>query len=234
MNVNRTGRVSAIDYEAGTYEVTYFDRGKSVTRKINAVSNGEYKMPEIGQMVSVCHNSNGTGAAVAVGTVWNRTNKPVEGFKGLFRKEYGLAAGKAFERYDDNTGVYVQCIDNRSGRSCNGDIVDEAKKNLSLSAEKMLALASEEKLNFETSGEMVINSAGDGNVFCGGKITFNAEKGGEITLKGEVTLDINGVKLTVSESGEIKVVSSQKMDVEVQEINFSAKTGKIVVEGRTL
>ena len=33
-NTNRTGRVSAIDYEAGTYEVTYFDRGQSVTRKI--------------------------------------------------------------------------------------------------------------------------------------------------------------------------------------------------------
>ena len=42
---NRTGRVSAIDYKAGTYEVTYFDRGKSVTRQINAISNGEYKMP---------------------------------------------------------------------------------------------------------------------------------------------------------------------------------------------
>lgn len=44
-STNRTGRVSAIDYEAGTYEVTYFDRGKSVTRQINAMSNGEYKMP---------------------------------------------------------------------------------------------------------------------------------------------------------------------------------------------
>ena len=56
---NRTGRVSAIDYKAGTYEVTYFDRGKSVTRQINAISNGEYKMPSIGQVVSVSHNSNG-------------------------------------------------------------------------------------------------------------------------------------------------------------------------------
>ena len=36
-STNRTGRVSAIDYEAGTYEVTYFDRGKSVTRQINAM-----------------------------------------------------------------------------------------------------------------------------------------------------------------------------------------------------
>ena len=61
-STNRTGRVSAIDYEAGTYEVTYFDRGKSVTRQINAMSNGEYKMPCVGQVVSVAHNSNGTAA----------------------------------------------------------------------------------------------------------------------------------------------------------------------------
>ena len=39
-STNRTGRVSAIDFEAGTYEVTYFARGQSVTRKINASSNG--------------------------------------------------------------------------------------------------------------------------------------------------------------------------------------------------
>lgn len=32
-STNRTGRVSAIDYETGTYEVTYADRGKSVTKK---------------------------------------------------------------------------------------------------------------------------------------------------------------------------------------------------------
>ena len=78
---NRTGRVSAIDYKAGTYEVTYFDRGKSVTRQINAISNGEYKMPSIGQVVSVSHNSNGTAAGTTTGTVWNKTN-PGGGLQG--------------------------------------------------------------------------------------------------------------------------------------------------------
>ncbi len=78
---NRTGRVSAIDYKAGTYEVTYFDRGKSVTRQINAISNGEYKMPSIGQVVSVSHNSNGAAAGTTTGTV-----HPAEGYKGLFER----------------------------------------------------------------------------------------------------------------------------------------------------
>ena len=43
-SVVRTGRVSAIDYKRGTYQVTYYDRGQSVTQTINAVSNGEYRM----------------------------------------------------------------------------------------------------------------------------------------------------------------------------------------------
>ena len=57
---NRVGRVSSIDYESGTYEVTYADQGRRVTARINAMSNGEYKMPRVGQIVSVTHTSNGT------------------------------------------------------------------------------------------------------------------------------------------------------------------------------
>lgn len=111
-NLIRTGRVSSIDYQAGTFEVTYFDRGQSVTQKINAISNGEYKMPNIGQMVSVIHNSNGTAAACSMGTIWNAANRPAEGYKGLFRKEYGTEPGQAFSRYDANTGVFTMTVGN--------------------------------------------------------------------------------------------------------------------------
>lgn len=124
---NRVGRVSSIDYESGTYEVTYADQGRRVTARINAMSNGEYKMPRVGQIVSVTHTSNGTAAATTSGTVWNRSNRPAEGFAGLYRKEYGEKAGQAFERYDANTGIYTQYTDVRTGRNCNGDIFDEAK-----------------------------------------------------------------------------------------------------------
>ena len=142
-STNRTGRVSAIDYEAGTYEVTYFDRGKSVTRQINAMSNGEYTMPCVGQVVSVAHNSNGTAAGTTTGTVWNKTNKPAEGYKGLYRKEYGTSRkGQAYSRYDENTGVYTQYVDKRTGRTCNGEIFDEAKGPVSVIAVGQLQLKS--------------------------------------------------------------------------------------------
>lgn len=122
-STNRTGRVSAVDYKRGTYEVTYSDRGQSVTRQINAVSNGEYKMPNVGDMVSVLHSSNGTAAGVAIGTVWNETNPPAEGFKGLYRKEFGIKNGQAYERYDANSGEYTLCADGSIKIQANGAVI---------------------------------------------------------------------------------------------------------------
>ncbi len=106
-NVNRTGRVSKINYATGTYEVTYFDRGESVTIEVNAISNGEYKMPKVGQFVSVQHSSTDTAAAVSAGTIWNEQNKPAEGFEGLFRKEFSNTPGQAYARHDEKTGVFT-------------------------------------------------------------------------------------------------------------------------------
>lgn len=122
----RTGRVSAIDYQRGTYEVVFPDRG-SVSSTINAQSNGEYKMPEIGQTVSCTMNGNGTVAGATLGTVWNGSNQPAEGYKGLYRKEYGRKNGDSYERYDANTGEYTQYCRTKTGRNCNGAIYDECK-----------------------------------------------------------------------------------------------------------
>ena len=193
---NRVGRVSSIDYESGTYEVTYADQGRRVTARINAMSNGEYKMPRVGQIVSVTHTSNGTAAATTSGTVWNRSNRPAEGFAGLYRKEYGEKAGQAFERYDANTGIYTQYTDVRTGRNCNGDIFDEAKGTISLIAEKLVQITSKiksvsihgkegvgigaeksvtidagENINLEAEGDLDEGAGGDRALTVGGKNT---------------------------------------------------------------
>lgn len=93
---NRVGRVSSIDYESGTYEVTYADQGRRVTARINAMSNGEYKMPRVGQIVSVTHTSNGTAAATTSGTVWNRSNRPADAWETGLR---GYGAAKVTQVY---------------------------------------------------------------------------------------------------------------------------------------
>ena len=238
----RVGRVSSIDYESGTYEVTYADRGATVTQRMNAVSNGEYKMPRVGQMVSVFHTSNGTAAGTTMGTVWNRSNKPAEGYAGLYRKEYGDEQGQAYERYDANTGVYTQYTDVRTGRNCNGDIYDQAKETISLIAEKLIQITSRiksvsirgkegvglgaeksvtidagENIHMEAGGNLDAGADGDRALTVGGKNTeiFKGEverefqKGIRDTVNGEVTLNINGVTITISEDGRVSVKAKE-------------------------
>ncbi len=99
----RVGRVSSIDYASGMIKVVYTDKDNSVTRSIPYLNmNGEYKMPNIDDMVLVLHLSNGSAMAIVAGTFWNEANKPVEGGKGLFRKELGREPGEAYFRYDSD------------------------------------------------------------------------------------------------------------------------------------
>ena len=243
-STNRTGRVSAIDYEAGTYEVTYFDRGQSVTRKINAISNGEYKMPVIGQIVSVAHTSSGLAAATTTGTVWNKTNRPAEGFKGLYRKEYGSQKGRAYSRYDENTGVYTQYVDKRTGRTCNGEIFDEAKGPISLVAGGQFQAKSSSasiSLNAKTGIGLVagtsasIEAAGELSVSAGGKYTLTVTKGVEVEVSGgEAKIALNGAVITVTEAGDVTVTSPSKINLSAPEIKAEASAGDIVIQGKSL
>lgn len=217
---NRTGRVSSINYAAGTYEVTYFDRGKSVTKQINAMANGEYKMPSVGQIVSVSHNSNGSAAATTTGSVWNKSNKPAEGFKGLYRKEYGEKKGQAYSRYDANTGVYTQYIDKRTGRTCNGEIYDEAKGPISFIAGGQVQLKSDgasasiqsktgtgivagTTINMEAGTFFSIETGTDMSTVVGGKRTLEVTGATEESYKGSVAKSYAG-KVTKKFKGDIK------------------------------
>lgn len=251
-STNRTGRVSAIDYEAGTYEVTYFDRGQSVTRKINAISNGEYKMPVIGQIVSVAHTSSGLAAATTTGTVWNKTNRPAEGFKGLYRKEYGSQKGRAYSRYDENTGVYTQYVDKRTGRTCNGEIFDEAKgpislvaggqfqakssaASMSLNAKTGVGIVAGTTVSIEAGTFVSIEAAGALSVTAGGKYTFAAKKGAKIEVEGgDVEITANGATVKVAEAGDVEIESPTKISLTAPEINATAASGDITINGVSL
>lgn len=249
---NRTGRVSSINYEAGTYEVTYFDRGKSVTRQINAISNGEYKMPNIGQVVSVAHSSNGPAAGTTTGTVWNKTNRPAEGFRGLYRKEFGNVKGQCFERFDANTGVYTQFVPVRTGRNCNGEIYDEAKgkasliagdevqiksskKSVGLNAKTGVGIVAGSTVSIEAGGYASIEAAGALSISAGGKHSLTAKGGMEIEVEGgEAKITVGGAVITVNIAGDVSVVSPTKITLEAPEINATAAAGDVTVYGVSL
>lgn len=58
----------------------------------------------------VGHLSNGTTAAVIIGPVWHNGHRPAEGGSNLYRKEYALQTGQAYERYDSEAKEYSKII----------------------------------------------------------------------------------------------------------------------------
>lgn len=232
-STNRVGRVSSIDYESGTYEVTYADRGKMVTARINAISNDEYKMPRVGQIVSVSHTSNGTAAGTTIGTVWNKSNKPAEGFEGLYRKEYGVAAGQAYERYDANTGVFTQYTDQRTGRNCNGDIFDEAKGTISLIAEKLVEVTSQEKsVSIRGKEGVGIGAEKSVSIDAGENISLEAEGDLDEGVGGDRALTVGGKDTELYEGqverefqGSIKVTAAGEVAMNINGVSIAIDAG---------
>lgn len=106
-NEIRVGKISAIDYAAGTVRVVYHDQDDAVTPSLPLLS-GEYHMPEVGDAVLVLHLSNGMEAGVVLGRCWSDKNKPPEGKAGLYRKDLGRTPGEAMIRYDGGT-LAIQC-----------------------------------------------------------------------------------------------------------------------------
>lgn len=218
----RAGRVSSIDYARGTYTVAFADRD-AVSCTINAVSNGRYKMPELGQVVSVQLNGNGTVEGSAAGTVWNKSNAPVGGRKGLYRQEYGRTAGASFEEYDDQTGAYTQYIKGAGGRNYIGGIYDQTKAGYSLTAAAQVAIASvgagvsltagtsaaiaaAQAIDMEAGSYIRLTAAGDIDIQCGANST--------VTVEGNQTVKVTGdMKHNVTGSVEQTVAGNVKQDV---------------------
>ena len=104
----RIGKISSINYPNGTARITYEDKDDSTTSEIPFLVLGrQYWHPEVGEQVLVAHLSNGTCAAVILGTVWHNGHRPIEGFEGLDRRDYCNTPGKAVERYDEKSEDYT-------------------------------------------------------------------------------------------------------------------------------
>lgn len=99
MDTLRLGKISTINYKDGTARVLYTDRDKAVTAELPLLAF-EYRMPNIDDLVLVCHLPNGGAAGIILGPVWNDSNRPTEGKEGLYRKDLDKTPGKCFLRYD--------------------------------------------------------------------------------------------------------------------------------------
>ncbi len=86
-DVIRIGKVSSVDYEKGMISVYYEDRTAMVTSIMPVLSNGRYKMPKVGESILVAHLSNGTNAAVVLGTIFNDANVPKSSGQNVYYEE---------------------------------------------------------------------------------------------------------------------------------------------------
>lgn len=97
----RIGRVSKIDYERGMVAVTYPDLDGATTAFLPVLTHGdEYKMPKVGDNVTVLHYSSGQSRGVVIGSSWGKENRPIQHGEGVFRKELGESPGECFIEYD--------------------------------------------------------------------------------------------------------------------------------------
>ena len=71
----RIGRVSTVNYKAGTAKVVYRDRDDMVTGELPMLSS-EYLMPKPDDMVLVLHLKNAPSRGVIVGPIYNDDNRP--------------------------------------------------------------------------------------------------------------------------------------------------------------
>ena len=109
----RLGNVSSIDYENGLCEVTYPDRDDTVTEMVPFISNREYRMPEVEDLVVVLHPGDSPEDAVVLGTIWNEKIKPAEGKEKIYRKEYCNEDGKAYRKFDANAKELLDFVDGK-------------------------------------------------------------------------------------------------------------------------
>lgn len=195
----RTGRVSNINYSAGTARVTYADKDGTVTKEIPFVANNEYNMPKVGDLVSVSCTSNGTVAATVAGSTWNRNNTPYEGYEGLYRKEYSNTKNKCFERYDNSTGEYILRV-NRLCRRQAAEIYDEATGKIGITAGSDATIKSGASVGIQAKTGVGVNAgtnitleaAKDISEEAGGSISIAAGKKWMRTVKGTATDTITG------------------------------------------
>ncbi|KAF5061111.1 hypothetical protein DSECCO2_318750 [anaerobic digester metagenome] len=177
------GRISSVNYEGGTAQVVYMDKDKAVTAELPLFSF-EYCMPELEDMVLVCHLPNGAAAGVILGRFWSLKNVPAESGRGLYRKDMSREAGKAMLRYKEGEDV-VQL----SGPQIklHTDTLFIETQNVSGTGEQIGFVGNQ--VTIQGNG---VSFQGDSVVMSGSQITISA---GTVQISGAGDVVLDGISL---------------------------------------
>ena len=154
----RLGNVSSIDYENGLCEVTYPDRDDTVTEMVPMLSNREYRMPEVDDLVVVLHPGDSPEDAVILGTIWNERIKPVEGKEKVFRKEYSNEDGKAYRKFDANAKELLDFVDGKKVLKAKSLEVKVGGTTVTISESGNVKVSSPAGIEIKASGELKLSA----------------------------------------------------------------------------
>jgi len=178
----RLGNVSSIDYENGLCEVTYPDRDDTVTEMVPMLSNREYRMPEVDDLVVVLHPGDSPEDAVVLGTIWNEKIKPVKGKKKVFRKEYCNEDGKAYREFDANTKELLDFVDGKKILKAKSLEIKIGSATVTISESGSVKVDSPAGIEIKTSGELKLSAT----TLTASAATVNITGGGgDVTVSGK-------------------------------------------------
>jgi len=97
-DIIKIGSVSSINYESGTVQVVFQDKGASVSKDLPLLSF-EYNMPNVGDSVICVFLPNGRGEGFCLGSYFNNNNYPIDHGE-VYRKDL---MDEAYFKYDKST-----------------------------------------------------------------------------------------------------------------------------------
>ena len=124
-DIIRVGYISSVNYADGTAQVVYKDRDNSISPFMPLWSN-EYDPPEIDTLVYVIHLPNGGTRGMILVPPYTEGNRPVEGGKDIWRKDFGDGS---YIRYDKKAQLLKIVSDNVHVESLEiaGDLIVSGK-----------------------------------------------------------------------------------------------------------
>lgn len=178
----RLGNVSSIDYENGLCEVTYPDRDDTVTEMVPMLSNREYRMPEVDDLVVVLHPGDSPEDAVILGTIWNEKIKPTEGKEKVFRKEYCNEDGKAYRQFDANAKELLDFVDGKKILKAKSLEIKIGSATVTISESGSVKVDSPAGIEVKASGELKLSAT----TLTASAATVNITGGGgDVTVSGK-------------------------------------------------
>lgn len=178
----RLGNVSSIDYENGLCEVTYPDRDDTVTEMVPMLSNREYRMPEVDDLVVVLHPGDSPEDAVILGTIWNEKIKPAEGKEKVFRKEYCNEDGKAYRKFDADAKELLDFVDGKKILKAKSLEIKIGSATVTISESGSMKVDSPAGIEIKTSGELKLSAT----TLTASAATVNITGGGgDVTVSGK-------------------------------------------------